>query len=59
MDIQSVLPHGSPHEVRSATRELIETMQPGGGFIFCPSHTLLPDIPTENIAAMYDEAGRE
>jgi uroporphyrinogen decarboxylase len=56
MDVQTVLPHGTPDEVRAATRQLIQTMKPGGGFILCPSHTLLPDIPIENIEALYEEA---
>ncbi|MBN2327872.1 MAG: hypothetical protein JXR73_12025 [Candidatus Omnitrophica bacterium] len=56
MDIQTVLPHGTPEEVRQSTRQLIDDMKQGGGFILCPSHTLLPDIPTENIMAMYQEA---
>lgn len=56
VDVQHLLPYASPDEVRLAVRHLIETMRPDGGFILCPSHTLLPDIPLENIAALYDEA---
>ncbi|RJP20430.1 MAG: hypothetical protein C4527_24970 [Candidatus Omnitrophota bacterium] len=58
VDVQDLLPHGSPEQVRAAIRELINTMHPDGGFILCPSHTLMPDIPTENILAMYNEACR-
>ena len=56
VDVQTVLPHGSPGEVRSTTRQLVETMKPGGGFILCPTHTLMPDIPTGNIVTLYEEA---
>lgn len=56
MDVQMVLPEGSVEEVRAAVDDLIEAMKDDGGFILCPSHTLLPDIPTQNIVAMYDRA---
>jgi uroporphyrinogen decarboxylase len=56
MDVQHLLPHGTSEEVRTATRDLIDTMNEGGGYILCPSHTLLPDIPIENIIQMYKTA---
>ena len=58
VDIQTVLPNGTPEEVRAAARDLLEIMKPGGGYILAPSHTLMPDIPTSNILALYDEAYR-
>jgi len=54
MDIQNALPFGSPEEVRAETLRLLDAMKGNGGFILAPSHTLLPDIPTENILTMYD-----
>ncbi|MEW6234416.1 MAG: uroporphyrinogen decarboxylase family protein [Candidatus Omnitrophota bacterium] len=54
MDIQRALPFGTPEEVRTETKKMLEAMKGDGGFILAPSHTLLPDIPTENILAMYD-----
>jgi uroporphyrinogen decarboxylase len=59
VDIQDLLPHGTVGEVRAATRALIEVLGPGGGFILAPSHQFQPDIPPENIMAMYDTALRE
>ncbi len=56
VDVQELLPYASPEQVRKSVLELVEIMEPGGGFILCPSHTLMPDISTENIVAMYDEA---
>jgi len=58
VDVQTVLPNGTQQEVQSSTRRLMDDMKPDGGFILCPSHTLLPDVPTENIVAMYGEALR-
>ena len=57
VDIQTVLIQGSPLDVRQSVRDLTQVMNPDGGFILASSHTLLPDIPLENIIAMYDEAG--
>ncbi len=59
VDIQTVLIQGTPQEVRCSVRDLIEVMKKDGGFILASTHTLLPDIPTENIVAMYEEAMRE
>jgi uroporphyrinogen decarboxylase len=57
-DVQRVLPRGSPEEVRRDARRRIETLGGAGGFVFAPIHNLQADVPPENIAAMYEEAGR-
>ena len=54
IDIQNVLPFGSPQVV---TREAIKVMKAlgrGGGYILSPTHYLLADVPPENILAMRD-----
>jgi uroporphyrinogen decarboxylase len=56
VDIQDLLPNGTPEQVRDGVRELIDTYGPGGGFILAPSHQFQPDVPAENIVAMYDTA---
>ncbi len=58
VDEQELLPRGSVEEVRRGVRNLIEVMAPGGGFFLGPTHNFQPDIPTENIVAMYEEARR-
>lgn len=50
-DAQTVLPFGTPQEVRDETRRRIEDLAPGGGFIFAPIHTIQGDVPPENIMA--------
>jgi uroporphyrinogen decarboxylase len=55
VDIQQTLLHGSEAEVRAEVRHRIDTLGPEG-FILAPSHVLQPDIPPQNIAAMYGEA---
>jgi uroporphyrinogen decarboxylase len=57
MDVQCTLPRGTEDEVRQVTRELIEVLGQGGGYILSPTHNIQPDTPTENILAMYAEAG--
>ena len=58
VDTQDLLPSATADEVRRATRELIDTMTAdGGGYILAASHTVPPETPTENIFAMYAEAG--
>jgi hypothetical protein len=49
-------PDGSPEDVRREVRERVETFKPYSGFTIAPSQYLLPEIPTENIVAMYEAA---
>lgn len=56
VDLQTVLTQGTSQDVRRAVRDLIQAMKGNGGFILASSHSLLPEISTENIVAMYDEA---
>jgi uroporphyrinogen decarboxylase len=53
-DTRMVLPRGSPGEVKDHVRRNIETFAPGGGFVFVPAHNMLPDVPPENIVAMFE-----
>ena len=52
--VQSVLPHGTPDEVRAATRKTIATLGPENGFLVAPAHILDPAIPWENIEAFIE-----
>ena len=56
IDVQRVLPFGTPDEVRRFVRERIDVLGEGGGYILSSSHNLLKAFPLENILAMYDEA---
>jgi uroporphyrinogen decarboxylase len=57
MDVQTTLPRGTTEEVRRITRERIDVLGAGGGYILSPTHNVQPDTPVENIVAMYQEAG--
>jgi len=54
VDTQNVLNRGTPDEVRDAVRRTVDIMAPGGGFVFCQVHNIQPDVPPENIEAMYE-----
>jgi uroporphyrinogen decarboxylase len=53
-DTQSVLPCGTPEQVRRHVKEQVKAMQPGGGFVFQQVHNIMANVPPENIAAMYE-----
>ena len=55
-DTQSVLPLGTPGEVRRHVREQVSVMRPGGGFVFQQVHNILANVPPENVIAMFDAA---
>jgi uroporphyrinogen decarboxylase len=52
LGVQSVLPFGTPDEVRKHVKEVIEALGIDGGLVVGPSHVLERDTPFENILAM-------
>jgi uroporphyrinogen decarboxylase len=58
IDTQDLLPNGTPEEVRREVRDVMRTMGPGGGFMVSSVHTIMNDVPVENVLAMV-EAVRE
>jgi len=55
IDSHHVLIDGTPEVVRESTREVLEIMKPGGGFIAGASHDwVLEETPVENMVAMAD-----
>jgi uroporphyrinogen decarboxylase len=54
IDTQGVLPNGTPQEVKDDVRRNIESLAPGGGFVFNTVHNIQPDVPAENLSAMYE-----
>ena len=52
-DTRHILNRGTPQQVIDHVRHNIETLAPGGGFVFNTVHNILPDVPPENIAAMF------
>jgi uroporphyrinogen decarboxylase len=56
IDTQEVLPHGTPNDVRCEVRRRIGDLAPGGGYILAAVHCIQPDVPPQNVVAMFDEA---
>ncbi len=56
LDIQRILPFGTPDEVRNEVRKLILNCAPSGGFILAPAHNIQSDTSIENIMAFYQAA---
>ena len=45
---------GSTAQIREQVLERLEIFSKGGGFVFNTVHNILPDVPPQNIVAMYD-----
>lgn len=56
IDTQHVLPQGSVSDVEAEVERRIAQLGPGGGYVLCGVHNLQPDVPTENVVAMYQHA---
>lgn len=53
VSIQTVLPHGSPEDVRRAVVDCVEHLAPDGtGLVIAPSHRMMTDIPLSNVDAL-------
>ena len=56
IDTQKILPFGTPDEVRQEVKRVIEILAPGGGYMLSSVHTIMDEVPPENILAMVDAA---
>ena len=52
-DTKSVLNRATPSEVYDHCRRMIDIFNKDGGFVFNQEHNIMPDVPPENIVAMY------
>ena len=53
-DTRHILNNATPEEVKAHVREQVEIFAPGGGFVFKTVHNILPDVPPENVVAMFE-----
>ncbi len=56
IDTHHVLPNGSPDDVREEVRRRIRDLGAGGGYVLSSVHNIQPDVPPENVVAMYAAA---
>jgi uroporphyrinogen decarboxylase len=55
IDVERLMPFGTPGEIRAELRRMAALMGKGGGYILQTSHTVLDDVPTENLVAYVEE----
>lgn len=48
------LNNAAPEKIREQVLERLEIFSEGGGFVFNTVHNILPDVPPQNIVAMFD-----
>jgi uroporphyrinogen decarboxylase len=58
IDMQRLLPTASPEEVAAEVWRYCDVLGAGGGYILGPAHLFQPDVPPENILAVYRAQAR-
>lgn len=58
IDTQRILPFGTPDEVAAEVKRLFAFMGREGGWVLAGVHNIQPDVPPENICAMF-QAGKK
>jgi uroporphyrinogen decarboxylase len=54
IDVQELLPHGTPEMIRDEVRRRMEILGKDGGYIVAPAHNIQPDTPVENVLAFFE-----
>jgi len=54
VDTRSVLPSGTPDDVRRQVLERLKIFSRGGGYVFNSIHNILPDVPARNVVSLFD-----
>ena len=54
IDTHRVLPGGTPEEVRDEVKRVMQALGRGGGYMVASVHTIMNDVPPENVLAMVD-----
>jgi len=53
---QTILPYGTPEQVREDVIHKIRALAPGGGYVASGGHNIQADVKPENILALFDTA---
>jgi len=56
IDTQGLLPFGTPEQVEREALRYIETLGKNGGYVLAASNAIQPDVPVENILALFRTA---
>lgn len=54
IDMQRLLVAGTPNQVTAGARRYCEVLGEGGGYVLGPAHLFQPDVPPENVFAVYE-----
>ena len=54
IDLQHILPFGSPDDVKREVWKYIKALSHAGGYIVAPAHNVQSDVPSENLVALRD-----
>ena len=54
IDTQHILPHGTPEDVRQEVKRVIHILGEDGGYMAASVHTIMNEVPPENVLAMVD-----
>ena len=55
IDMQKLLPFGTPAQVQAEARRYCKVLGDSGGYILGPAHFFQPDVPPENVLAVYSQ----
>jgi uroporphyrinogen decarboxylase len=56
IDVQHLLPYGSPQMIKDEVRRRIDILGKNGGYIVAPAHNIQPDTSVDNILAFFEAA---
>jgi uroporphyrinogen decarboxylase len=52
--VQDLLPSGTPRQAKAEVRRLIQEVGADGGYVLGPAHSVMADVPVENMVAMIE-----
>ncbi len=53
IDIQDLMPNGSPQQIKDEVKRRIEILSKNGGYIIAPAHNVQADTSVENVLAFF------
>ena len=56
IDTQEILPQGTPAQVRREVWRRLDDMARDGGYVMAAVHDIQPEVPPQNVCAMFDAA---
>jgi len=56
IDTHHILSQGTKQEVYEEVHRRLLDLGPGGGYVVCSVHNIQPEVPPENVVAMFDSA---